>query len=70
MVAPNDNATILLVEDNDNDVALIRRAFRKANVPNPLTVIGDGETAVRYLAGEGESRTASATRYPCSSCST
>jgi len=54
MVAPNDNATILLVEDNDNDVALIRRAFRKANVPNPLTVIGDGETAVRYLAGEGE----------------
>ena len=62
MVAPNDNATILLVEDNDNDVVLIRRAFRKANIPNPLQVIGDGETAVRYLAGEGEY--ADRTRHP------
>jgi CheY-like chemotaxis protein len=43
--------TILLVEDDPNDVFLVRRAFRKAKVDNPLQVVGDGEAAVAYLAG-------------------
>ena len=50
---PKDGGTILLVEDNPNDVLLIRRALGKANVPNPVQVVGDGEKAVQYLAGEG-----------------
>ena len=45
---------ILLVEDSADDVVLIRRAFRRANLLNPLQVVGDGEAAVAYLAGEGE----------------
>ncbi len=45
---------ILLVEDNPNDVLLIRRAFNKASIVNPLNVVGDGEKAVAYLAGDGE----------------
>lgn len=45
--------SILLVEDDPNDVILIRRAFSKANIPNPLQVVDDGEMAVNYLSGNG-----------------
>jgi len=44
--------TILLVEDDSNDVLLIQRAFRKANLANPLQVVRDGEDAIAYLAGQ------------------
>lgn len=44
--------TILLVEDDPNDVFLIQRAFRKANLANPIQVIKDGEAAVLYLSGQ------------------
>ncbi len=43
---------ILLAEDDSNDVLLIRRAFRKANIANPLHVVRDGEQAVAYLCGQ------------------
>lgn len=45
--------TILLVEDDSNDVLLIQRAFRKAKLVNPLQVVQDGEAAVLYLGGQG-----------------
>ena len=45
--------TILLAEDNPDDVLLIQRAFRKANVTNPLQQVGDGEEAINYFAGTG-----------------
>lgn len=43
----------LLVEDDPNDVLLIQRAFRKANLGNPVHVVRDGDEAVAYLAGSG-----------------
>lgn len=43
---------ILLVEDNHRDVLLIQRAFRKANLANPIQVVDNGEAAIRYLLGE------------------
>lgn len=43
---------ILLVEDSPDDQTLIRRAFRKANLLNPLHVAEDGDMAVAYLGGE------------------
>ena len=46
--------TILLVEDDENDVFLMERAFGKANVPAEVRVIRDGRKALRYLHGEGE----------------
>ena len=46
--------TILVVEDNPTDAMLIRRAFRKANIGNPLYVLNDGDAAVLYLSGQGE----------------
>jgi CheY-like chemotaxis protein len=51
-VSPED-LTILLVEDNATDVILIRRAFDKAKLGNPMQVVADGDSAVGYLAGEG-----------------
>lgn len=46
-----ESSPVLLVEDDENDVLLIRRAFRKANVANPLRVVRDGEQAIDYLIG-------------------
>jgi CheY-like chemotaxis protein len=43
--------TILVVEDNPTDVMLIRRAFDKAKLANPLQFVGDGDAAVEYLSG-------------------
>ena len=45
--------TILLVEDNPDDVLLIKRAFKKAGLPHALRVASHGEDAVDYLAGDG-----------------
>jgi CheY-like chemotaxis protein len=50
---PADSATILVVEDRPPDVLLIRRAFMKAQIVNPLQVVADGEDAVAYLSGSG-----------------
>jgi CheY-like chemotaxis protein len=46
--------SILLVEDNEDDILFVRRAFRQAKLSNPLHVVEDGDSAVAYLAGEGE----------------
>jgi CheY-like chemotaxis protein len=43
--------TILLIEDNDDDVTLTRRALRKTGVSARLVTLGDGEQALRYLFG-------------------
>ncbi len=45
--------TILLVEDNSQDVILMQRAFRKAAITKPFQVVNDGEAAVLYLSGQG-----------------
>ena len=47
------STAILLVEDDANDVLLIRRAFAKAAITNPVHNVEDGDAAVAYLAGEG-----------------
>jgi CheY-like chemotaxis protein len=44
--------TILLVEDDENDVLLIQRAFRKVKLSNPMQVVNDGEEAIAYLRGD------------------
>ena len=49
----SDHAVILLVEDQEDDIFLIRKAFKKAAVLNPIHVVRDGEEAIEYLSGEG-----------------
>src|SRR6516162_8208226 len=46
-----DQALILLVDDSEDDILLIRQAFAKAGIPNPLQVVRSGEEAVEYLQG-------------------
>ena len=46
-----DQAVILLAEDREDDVILIRRAFRSAFLDNPLQIVRDGEECIAYLAG-------------------
>lgn len=43
--------TILLVEDNDDDVELTVHAFRKSQVDSHIVVAHDGEEALNYLFG-------------------
>ena len=45
---------ILLVEDNPNDQLLTQRAFKKSNLGNNLVMVNDGEEALAYLLGTGD----------------
>jgi two-component system, response regulator len=45
--------TLLLVEDNPDDVELTRRAFARSNIINQLVVVTDGEEALHYLFATG-----------------
>ena len=49
-----EQAVILVVDDRDDDLVIIRRAFEKARVINPIVTAQGGEEAIRYLNGEGE----------------
>jgi CheY-like chemotaxis protein len=48
------NRAILLVEDNEDDVFLMKRALQGARVVNPLHVVEDGQEALDYLSGNGK----------------
>jgi len=50
----SEGKTILLVEDNPNDVLFLKFAFETAEVQNPLQVVADGQEAINYLAGAGQ----------------
>ena len=56
------DSAILLVEDDEADIFLLRRAFRNARIANPLIEVRDGQAAIQYLSGEGDY--ADRARYP------
>jgi CheY-like chemotaxis protein len=49
-----NSRTILLVEDNEDDVFLMKRALRDARIANPVLVLQSGAEAIDYLAGTGK----------------
>jgi CheY-like chemotaxis protein len=52
MSKPED-AEILLVEDNPNDVELTLRALRKQNLDNKVFVVRDGAEALEFIFASG-----------------
>ena len=44
---------LLLVEDNENDILVTKRALTKANIKNEIIVARDGAEAIDYLFGSG-----------------
>jgi CheY-like chemotaxis protein len=50
----NLGLTILVAEDNADDVFLLNRALKKARVANPVRFVSDGEEVMAYLRGEGK----------------
>jgi|SRR6185369_11387171 len=46
--------TILLIEDNDDDVFAMRRALVRAKIDYPLEVVTDGKRAIEYFSGAGQ----------------
>ena len=49
-----ETLVVLLVEDADDDILIIRKAFQSAGISNPLHIVRDGEAAIAYLAGTGK----------------
>lgn len=49
----DSSETILLVEDTEDDVFLMKRALKIVGIQNPLAVVEDGQQAIDYLDGKG-----------------
>lgn len=54
--------TLLLVEDNEEDAFLLRRALRRENFECTLHVAEDGQEAIEYLDAAG--KYSDRTKYP------
>jgi DNA-binding response OmpR family regulator len=57
--------TILLAEDSEEDLELMRIALRRARVENPVSVVRDGQQAIDYLEGVGRYRNRAEFPLPC-----
>ena len=53
IVSMDRTLTILLGEDNIDDVELMKIAFKRADLSNPVQVCRDGEEVIAYLEGKG-----------------
>lgn len=49
-----DTFTVLMVEDDPDDVYLTREALRTGRMRIDMPVVGDGVLAMQYLRGEGD----------------
>ncbi len=49
-----DQSTILLIEDNPDDVELTLHAFQKNHMANEVVVAGDGAEGLDYVFGTGK----------------
>lgn len=49
----NASQTVLFVDDSENDILLMRRAFKKGESSFSQREVHNGEEAIAYLSGEG-----------------
>ena len=48
-----EKVSVLLVEDDEDDISLVKRAFEKGKILNKLYVVHDGEEAIEFLRHTG-----------------
>jgi CheY-like chemotaxis protein len=48
------HSTIMVVDDDENDLILIERAFRSIGVTDPIHTVNGGLEAIAYMKGEGK----------------
>jgi CheY-like chemotaxis protein len=58
------NATLLLVDDDQNFLVFVERAFRQNGVTNPIHKVYDGAEAIAYMMGEGKFSDRKTYEYP------
>ncbi|MHB1306380.1 MAG: response regulator [Limisphaerales bacterium] len=58
------HATILVVDDDPNDLILIETAFRDIGVKDPIHTINGGREAIAYMMGEGRYADRTVYAYP------
>jgi CheY-like chemotaxis protein len=56
---------IMLVEDSESDLDLMRFAFKRAGIPNPICEMHDGGEAIEYLSGKGKYEDRERYPLPC-----
>ena len=44
--------TVLVADDDENDIRLLRRAFLRAGINVPMKWVRDGEEVIQYLQGD------------------
>ena len=49
-----EEGVVLLADDREDDVILVREGFAHAGLTNPIHVVRDGEEAIQYLGGMGK----------------
>lgn len=54
MISELIGKTILVVDDEENDIVLLQRLFKMARLANPIIVLRNGEEAIAYLKGDGQ----------------
>ncbi|MBN2009872.1 response regulator [candidate division KSB1 bacterium] len=60
----SNSIPILLVEDDEDNVLILKRALQKCNVTNPLYIAADGEDAYEFLTHTGAYENSQASPRP------
>jgi CheY-like chemotaxis protein len=58
------HSTIMIVDDDPNDLFLIEKAFRAISVKDPIHVVNNGLEAIAYMMGEGKFSNRQEYAYP------
>ena len=58
------HSTILVVDDDPNDLVFIEKAFRWIGVKDPIHTVTGGREAIAYMLGEGQYADRSSFAYP------